>query len=176
MKPRPPRLTMAGLLLAAIAGGTPALAQKPGGVLRVHALDSPPSLSMHEEVDANPARAAMGIFNNLVMFDQHVKQNSMQSIVPDLAVSWSWSEEGTELTFQLRKGVAWHDGKPFTAKDVKCTWDLLTGQSSEKLRLNPRKSWYHNLKEVTTNGDYEVTFHLQRPQPAFIALLASGFS
>ena len=50
------------------------------------------------------------------------------------------------------------------------------GQSSEKLRLNPRKSWYHNLKEVTTNGDYEVTFHLQRPQPALIALLASGFS
>ena len=48
------------------------------------------------------------------------------------------------------------------------------GQSSEKLRLNPRKSWYRNLKEVTTNGDYEVTFHLQRPQPAFIALLASG--
>ena len=51
-----------------------------------------------------------------------------------------------------------------------------TGQSSEKLRLNPRKSWYRNLQEVTTNGDYEVTFHLQRPQPAFIALLASGFS
>ena len=60
--------------------------------------------------------------------------------------------------------------------DVKCTWDLLTGRSSEKLRLNPRKAWYRNLKEVTTNGDYEVTFDLQRPQPVFIALLASGFS
>ena len=169
-------LTTLGALLVAISASQAGFAQKPGGLLRVHALDSPPSLSMHEEVDANPARAAMGIFNNLVMFDQHAKQNSMQSIVPDLAVSWSWSEEGTELTFQLREGVAWHDGKPFTAKDVKCTWDLLTGQSSEKLRLNPRKSWYGNLKEVTTNGDYEVTFHLQRSQPAFIALLASGFS
>src|ERR1700731_1375666 len=131
---------------------------------------------MHEEVDANPARATMGIFNNLVMFDQHTKQNSMQSIIPDLATGWSWSEDGTELTLPLRKGVKWHGGEPFTAKDVKCTWDLLTGQSSEKLRLNPRKSWYRNLKEVTTNGDYEVTFHLQRPQPAFIALLAAGFS
>jgi peptide/nickel transport system substrate-binding protein len=76
----------------------------------------------------------------------------------------------------LREGVTWHDGKPFTAKDVKCTWDLLTGKSSEKLRLNPRKSWYRNLKEVTTNGDYEVTFHFQRPQPAFVALLASALS
>ena len=176
MKPRPPRLTMAGLLLAAIAGGTPALAQKPGGVLRVHAIDSPPSLSMLEEVDANPARAAMGIFNNLVMFNQHVKQNSMASIVPDLATGWSWSEDGRQLTLPLRHGVKWHDGKPFTAADVKCTWDLLTGKASEKLRLDPRKSWYGNLADVTTNGDDEVTFHLNRPQPAFVSLLASGFS
>jgi len=76
----------------------------------------------------------------------------------------------------LREGVKWHDDKPFTAKDVKCTWDLLTGKSSEKVRLNPRDSWYRNLEEVTTNGDYEVTFHLQRPQPAFVALLASAYS
>jgi len=38
------------------------------------------------------------------------------------------------------------------------------------------KSWYRNLHEVTTNGDYEVTFHLKRPQPSLIALLASGWS
>jgi len=176
MKPRLLRLTMAGLLLAAITGGTSAPAQKPGGVLRVHAIDSPPSLSMLEEVDANPARAAMGIFNNLVMFDQHVKQNSMASIVPDLATGWSWSEDGRELTLPLRNGVKWHDGKPFTAADVKCTWDLLAGIASEKLRLNPRKSWYGNLAKVTIKGDDEVTFHLNRPQPAFVALLASGFS
>jgi peptide/nickel transport system substrate-binding protein len=153
-----------------------AVAQKSGGILRVHALDSPPSLSMHEEVDANPARATMGLFNNLVMFDQHVKQNNMRSIVPDLATGWSWSEDGKELSFPLHQGVKWHDGRPFTARDVKCTWDLLTGKSSEKLRLNPRKSWYRNLAGVTTNGDYEVTFHLQRPQPAFVALLAAGYS
>jgi peptide/nickel transport system substrate-binding protein len=66
--------------------------------------------------------------------------------------------------------------KPFSAEDVKCTWDLLTGKSQETLRINPRKSWYRNLGEVTTNGDYEVTFHLKRRQPAFLALLASGWS
>ena len=169
-------LAAAGSLLLTMSIGQGALAEKPGGILRVHALDSPPSLSMHEEVDANPARATMGVFNNLVMFDQHAKQNSMQSIVPDLATGWSWSEDGTELTLPLREGVRWHDGKPFTSKDVRCTWDLLTGKSSEKLRLDPRKSLYRNLTEVTTNGDYEVNFHLQRPQPAFVALLAAGFS
>src|SRR6202035_3025530 len=70
----------------------------------------------------------------------------------------------------------WHDGEPFTAKDVQCTWDMLTGKASEKLRVNPRKSWYRNLAAVTTNGDYEVSFHLTRPQPAFLTLLASGYS
>src|SRR6516164_2648339 len=117
----------AGALLAAMAICGPTAAQKQGGVLHVHAGDSPPSMSMLEEVDAVPARATMGVFNNLVMFDQHVKQNSIRSIVPDLASGWSWSEDGKELTFPLRQSVKWHDGRPFTAKDVKCTWDLLTG-------------------------------------------------
>ncbi len=83
---------------------------------------------------------------------------------------------GHQLTFQLRQGVRWHDGKPFTAQDVKCTWDLYLEKGPEKLRINPRKSSYYNLAAVTTNGDYEVTFHLKRPQPAFSMLLASGFS
>src|SRR5467141_3210720 len=109
--------TVAGVLLFGIAAGGAAFAQKPGGVLRVHAGDSPPSTSMHEEVDAVPARAMMGVFNNLVMFDQHTKQNKMQSIVPELATGWSWSEDGTQLTFPLREGVKWHDGRPFTASD-----------------------------------------------------------
>jgi len=76
----------------------------------------------------------------------------------------------------LHQGVRRHDGRPFTAKNVQCTWDLLLGRSNETLRLNPHKSWYRNLEEVTQNGDFEVTFHLKRPPPAFLALLASGFS
>jgi Bacterial extracellular solute-binding proteins, family 5 Middle/Major Facilitator Superfamily len=76
----------------------------------------------------------------------------------------------------LRQGVKWHDGKPFTAADVKCTVDLLMGSAKVKLRINPRKSWFANVAEVTTNGDYEATFHLKRPQPSFLALLATGWS
>jgi peptide/nickel transport system substrate-binding protein len=163
-------------LLAASFATDPSVAQKQGGILKIYMLDSPASMSIHEEATVVAERPVMGVFNNLVMFDQHVQQNSLGSIIPDLAIGWSWNEDGTDLTFPLREGVKWHDGKPFTAKDVKCTWDLLTGKSSEKLRINPRKSWYRNLEEVTTNGDYEVTFRLKRPQPAFLALLASGFS
>jgi peptide/nickel transport system substrate-binding protein len=79
--------------------------------------DSPASMSMHEEATGAVNRPMIGVFNNLVLFRQDVAQNSMASIVPDLATGWSWNEEGTELTLQLRQGVRWHDGKPFTARD-----------------------------------------------------------
>src|SRR5690349_24627636 len=95
----------------ALAGG--ALAQKQGGILRQHISDNPASLSIHEESTVTAQRPGMAIFNNLVLFDQHVARNSMASIVPDLADRWSWSEDGTKLTFQLHQGVKWHDGKPF---------------------------------------------------------------
>ena len=108
----------AGALLLALSAAPAAVAQKSGGVLQMSHFDSPASMSMHEEATGAVNRPMMGVFNNLVMFDQHVAQNSMGSIVPDLATGWSWNEEGTELTLPLREGVTWHDGKPFTAKDV----------------------------------------------------------
>jgi len=163
-------------VLIAMATSGPALAQKQGGILRLSHFDSPASMSILEESTRAALQPAMHVFNNLVMYKQDVAQTSLQSIVPDLATGWSWNEEGTELTFPLRQGVKWHDGKPFTAADVKCTWDMLTGKANEKLRINPRKSWYTNLEEVTTKGDYQVTFRLKRPQPSLIALLASGWS
>ncbi len=163
-------------VLIAIAAGGPALAQKQGGILRLSHFDSPASMSILEESTRAALQPMMHVFNNLVMYKQDVAQTSLESIVPDLATGWSWNEEGTELTFPLRQGVKWHDGKPFTAQDVKCTWDMLTGKANEKLRINPRKSWYTNLEEVTTKGDYQVTFRLKRPQPSLIALLASGWS
>jgi peptide/nickel transport system substrate-binding protein len=163
-------------LFALMAAVDAALAQKHGGILKEYLIDSPASMSIHEESTVMAERPMMGVFNNLVMFDQHVPQNSLASIVPDLATDWSWDEDGVRLTFHLRQGVRWHDGKSFTASDVKCTWELVQGKATEKLRVNPRKAWYTNLVEVLTSGDYEATFVLKRPQPAFLALLASGMS
>src|SRR5215472_8691886 len=173
---RGPRVLAAGSLLVALASANAAFAQKPGGTLRLGHFDSPASMSPLEESTQAVNRPMSGVFNNLVMFDQHVPQNSLRSIVPDLATGWAWNEEGTELTLPLRHDIKWHDGQPFTAADVKCTVDLLMGNAKEKLRINPRKSWFANVAEVTTNGDYEATFHLKRPQPSFLALLATGWS
>src|SRR5256885_17006356 len=91
----------AGALTIALAGAGGALAQKPGGVLKVQHWDSPASMSILEEATYSVVVPIMGVMNNLVMFKQDVPQNSMQTIVPDLADSWSWSEDGTELTFKL---------------------------------------------------------------------------
>jgi peptide/nickel transport system substrate-binding protein len=167
-------------LIAAVAaasliiGAQAALAQKAGGILKIYNRDSPPSMSILEESALSTVLPMMGVFNNLVIYNQHVAQNNAQTIGPELATDWEWSEDGTRLTFELRQGVKWHDGQPFTAQDVKCTWDLLTGKAQEKLRINPRRSWYDNLDDLT--GDDEVTFVLKRPQPSFISLLASGLA
>jgi peptide/nickel transport system substrate-binding protein len=169
------RAAQVGLLVLALIPGI-AAAQEAGGVLRVAHRDSPASMSTLEEVTISTVAPMMAVFGNLVLFDQHVPQNTLQSIVPDLAESWSWNPDGTQLTFRLRDGVRWHDGRPFTAEDVRCTWDMLLGKAAAKFRINPRKPWYWNLDRVTTNGDHEAIFHLKQPQPAFVALLASGYS
>jgi peptide/nickel transport system substrate-binding protein len=75
---------IAVLLAASITSG-PAAPQKPGGILKMYIWDNPPSMSMLDGVNPLAQRATMGVFNNLIMFDQHVKQSSLKSIVPDLA-------------------------------------------------------------------------------------------
>src|SRR5262245_57706478 len=167
-------LIAGGLLLLAVPGF--AAEPKHGGIWHIYHRDSPASASIHEEATYSTVIPFMPVMNNLVMYKQDAAQNSLNTIVPDLATSWSWNADHTELTFKLREGVKWHDGKPFTSKDVKCTFDMLMGKSTAKFRKNPRQNWYENVTEVTTNGDYEASFHLKRPQPALLALLASGYS
>ena len=169
----------AGTLAAFVLAAAPAFAQKQGGTLKISHRDNPPSASIHEEATISVVQPFMAVFNNLVLFDPKEKVNSPDKIVPDLAESWSYSPDQTKLTFKLRSGVKWHDGKPFSAKDVKCTWDALIGKADEKsdlIRKNPRKVWYSNLKEVSVGSDTEVTFVLGRPQPSFLSMLAAGYS
>jgi peptide/nickel transport system substrate-binding protein len=167
------RALLLGAGLAALAA--PALAQKSGGTLRLFHRDSPASASLLEEATISAVAPFMGVYNNLILFDQHEKQNRPEFIRPELADSWSWNGDYTRLSFKLHHGVKWHDGKQFTAKDVKCTFDLLQAKAADKLRLNPRKAWYRNLEDVVVEGDDSVSFVLKRPQPAFPMLLASAY-
>ena len=82
MKPYLGAFVMATPLVVALAAAEPAFAQKAGGILKMYSPDSPASMSIHEEATFVAEGPMMGVFNNLVVFDQHVKQNSLDSIVP----------------------------------------------------------------------------------------------
>jgi peptide/nickel transport system substrate-binding protein len=77
------KLAAVAALLAAMIAAGPAIAQKQGGILRAGHFDSPASMSMLEESTLAANRPTMSVFNNLVMFDQQVAQNSPKSIVPE---------------------------------------------------------------------------------------------
>src|SRR5438067_267423 len=166
------------LFCIALVAASPAVAQKKGGTLRLYHNDNPPSTSLHEEATIASVTPFAAIFNNLVVFDPAKVHESIDTVIPDLAESWSWDSTNTKLTFKLRQGVKWHDGQPFTAKDVQCTWRMLIGKGGEArdFHRNPRKVWYTKLQDVSINGDYEATFELSEPQPSLPVLLASAFS
>ena len=94
-------LALIGLALAT----TPAAAQKRGGTLRLYHNDNPPSASLLEESTISSVTPFSAVFNNLVMFDPAKVHESIDTVVPDLAESWSWDPTNTRLTFKLRQGV-----------------------------------------------------------------------
>src|SRR5262245_15371644 len=182
MRARPLLRQLATGLLAVSAAllmlATPGMGQKRGGKIRIYQLDNPPSASLHEESTITSVTPFSAVYNNLVMFDPFKVHESLDTIVPDLAESWQWDATNTKLTFKLRQGVKWHDGKPFTAKDVQCTWRMLIGKgdAAADFRRNPRAVWWSRVQDVSINGDYEATFELTQPQPSLLVLLASSFS
>src|ERR1700712_4095518 len=171
-----PRSRLWLALACLVASTVAASAQKQGGTVRITHRDNPPSASVLEEATISTLMPFMAVFNNLVVFDPESPQNRMDKVVPDLATSWALTEDGRTLTFQLRGGVKWHDGKSFTSADVKCTFDILSGKASANLRKNRHKAWWFNIKDIVANGDEQVVFHLNDPQPSIMAMFAGGFS
>ena len=166
--------SLAAVVLLAMA--TVAFAQKSGGILKRANDENPPSASLHEEGSNIVTTPFVPVFNNLIVFDPSKSLSRPESIVPDLATSWSWSADNKTLTFKLRHGVKWHDGKPFTAADVKCTWDAVAGKRDAGWRRNPRQAWFSNLQEIVVEGEDQVSFRLTRPQPSFLHFFAGGWS
>lgn len=68
------------------------------------------------------------------IFTGLVRVNEKLEMVPDLAKKWEGSKDGRVWTFYLRKDVKWHDGKPFTAEDVKFTFDSILNPKVNSVR------------------------------------------
>src|SRR5262245_13663088 len=174
------------LVLAVCACPLPALRPAPaaaegkaGGVLRlVLREDLPQGFAIHESATNSVTWPAMPCYSNLVIFDQQKQLERTETIVPELAERWSWQDNYRNLVFFLRRGVKWHDGQPFTSKDVKFTFDVVreAKDAPTKLRLNPRKEWYGNIDAIEAPDPFTVVFRLKRPQPSLLNMLASGYS
>jgi peptide/nickel transport system substrate-binding protein len=168
----------AAVLLLALGLAIPAAqAQKYGGILKSMQRENPNSLSILDESGSFVTAWPMGgVYNNVVYFDPLKPVERFDTVIPELASGWSWNGDNTQLVLTLNPGARWHDGTPFTAKDVKYTFDVVRDASPTKLRINPRKLWWFNVKDVTIRGDREVTFHLLRPQPSLLLMLACGLT
>jgi len=172
-------LAALGLLAAPAALVAQTQTPKYGGVLTLMQREElPQGLSILETSTIATVWPASPCFNNLVYFDPAKPMETPDTIVGELAEKWSWQDGYRNLVFFLRRDVKWHDGQPFTSRDVKFTFDLVREAPGAvgKLRLHPRKDWYANVEAIEAADPYTVVFRLKRPQPSILMMLASGQS
>jgi peptide/nickel transport system substrate-binding protein len=93
--------------------------------------------------------------------------NSKYELQPALATAWHVSADGREITFNLRRGVKWHDGQPFTAADVKFSMEKLTPLHSRAAAI------FKNVASIETPDDFTVKITLKEPFGPFLDLLTA---
>ncbi len=130
-----------------------------GGTYVMRSHGDPNSFNPNMKTDDLQLPATYNIFNRLVKMtvDNHV--------VPDLATDWEFSEDGMELTFNLRENVKWHDGEPFTSNDVVWTFTKVLEEGYQSNTLNM-------IDSVTADGDYKAVFHLKPPDASVVSVLS----
>lgn len=107
----------------------------------------------------NNSSLTSGIYINI--FEYLIFKDEQGNFTPALATSWeAVNDNAWRVT--LREGVLWHDGEPFTAADVKFTFERVANDP-----LLVRHSYYRHISEVEVVNDYEVIFHTSRPDPIF---------
>ena len=92
--------------------------------------------------------------------DALLKPMPAHSLSPSLATQWSESENGRTYDFELRQGVKFHNGDPFTAEDVQFTFERYKGASAGELK--------QKVKAVEIVTTHHVRFHLHEPWPDFL--------
>jgi peptide/nickel transport system substrate-binding protein len=107
------------------------------------------------------------ILVNKVIFPGLVRPDEQLRPVPDLATSWTVSEDGKVYTFALRRGVRWHDGVPFSARDVQFTFERILDPKSGGFLWSD----YTTVERVEAPDSFTVRFTLKTPFGSFLTLL-----
>jgi peptide/nickel transport system substrate-binding protein len=166
---RPPARGRAGWLLALAviavlgAGCRRERAEPPRGVLTLTASDSQATwIRNFNPLMPGPRwPSAAGIYEPMAIY------NSVRGEwVPWLATGWAWRDEAMSLAFEVRDGVLWSDGSPFTADDVAFTFELL-----QRFPALDQKAVWKFLERVSADG-HEVVFHFKRPFVPGLPLIA----
>nr|WP_243864535.1 ABC transporter substrate-binding protein [Paenibacillus castaneae] len=158
-------ISLAAVLLFSVLGATSAAAARKGfdpnkvGGKIVLTSFSDPVIFIWNRASDSASIDLMGM-----MFESLVKSDFNGQPIPGLATSWKFDKPSLTYTFNLRKGVKWHDGKPFTSKDVKATFDMYIDPDS----VNTYKTDYESIQSVTIVDDYTVKFKLKENNVFFL--------
>lgn len=137
-----------------------ALAQKSGGTLNLIVQPEPPTINVGVNRLGPSTFVGSKIYEGLISFTPKLEPR------PGLAESWTISPDGLTYTFHLRKGVTWHDGKPFTAADA-----LFSFQKFLPAVFYRAKLVLSEAESITAPDDYTIVFKLKAPYPGFIQAL-----
>jgi peptide/nickel transport system substrate-binding protein len=156
-------MALAGIAVILAAGGAAAQAPQRGGVVRIPVIGNPTPNIFTTPGGFADIVVGKALFNTLVKYGSPDLRPA-----PDLAESWSLSEDQKVWTFRLRKGAKWHDGAPVTAEDVKFTLDAI---------LNPKvnaafRAFVRGLTKAEVVDAHTVRLHLESPVGPFLTLLA----
>ncbi|CAN5620805.1 ABC transporter substrate-binding protein [soil metagenome] len=152
-------LGAAATLSTSVLTSTPATAQTATGRTRlVGVLEEDPTL-MNSAISALPSAFAL----SAPVYSALTRKPKEGVLDPELAEKWEISPDGLTYTFHLRKGVLWHDGKPFTSADVKFSLENYT------MKLHPRgKNAFKAVDRIETPDENTVVFQLKQPSASLI--------
>ncbi len=140
-----------------------------GGVLNWYVYADPGRLDIHAESPLSVQQATAGVFSGLLQHDP----DHPGKIVGDLAERWTASPDGKVYTFHLRKGVKWHDGQPFTATDVKATFDRVLNPNFQSPRCGSMLKPL--VASVEALDPHTVQFTLKFPAAPFVPSMGSAW-
>ncbi|MBI2906674.1 MAG: ABC transporter substrate-binding protein [Chloroflexi bacterium] len=177
--PAPPVATATGAQPAAKAappGLTPKSASEQpryGGILTVGTGGDPPSLDPHRETTSYNYSITTSAYNGLVKYDSQAWP--AMKVVSDLATGWQLSPDGKVYTFNLAKGVKFHDGAPMTAEDVKFSFERIRDPQLG-LAKSPRRQQLSNVASIGAPDDSTVKITLGYPQASFLPTIAAFYT